>query len=226
LKDIKDICFLIMSRNNSQRVKNKATKKFGNSTLFDIAVNKFIKSNLIPNEQIYLTVHGDTLLSMSNKYKKFGVNVHKRNDESVSEEASLQDIYQIHKDVDYKYFVEINICSFLLSVETIDDFIKNYLNSNYKGYFGVIEKTNYYWDEDENFLLDVQGKYMDTKKAKFLYEAAHSLYAGKLSDIKKGIHMGTFSKKNDPALYVMPEKESFDIDYDWQFKMGEKIYEK
>ena len=75
-----------MSRNNSQRVKNKATKKFGDSTLFDIAVNKFIKSDLIPNEQIYLTVHGDTLLSMSDKYNEFGVNVHKRNDKSVSED--------------------------------------------------------------------------------------------------------------------------------------------
>ena len=226
MKNIKDICFLIMSRNNSQRVKNKATKKFGDSTLFDIAVNKFIKSDLIPNEQIYLTVHGDTLLSMSDKYNEFGVNVHKRNDKSVSEDATLQDIYQIHKDVDYKYFVEINICSFMLSVATIDDFIKNYLIHDHNGYFAVIEKTNYYWDENEKFLLDVEGKYMDTKQAKFLYEAAHSLYAGKLSDIKDGIHMGTFSKKDDPALYVMPEKESFDIDWDWQFEVGERIYGK
>ena len=226
MKSINDICFLIMARNNSQRVKNKATRKFGDSTLFDIAVNKFIDSNIIPNEQIYLTVHGDTLISMSNKYKKFGVNVHERTDESVTEEASLQDIYQIYKDVKYKYFVEINICSYMLSVETIDDFIKNYLELSYDGYFGVTEKTNYYWDENQKFLLDVQGEYMDTKKAKFLYEAAHSLYAGRLSDIGKGIHMGTFSKKNDPALYVVPEKESFDIDHEWQFEIGEKIYGK
>ena len=86
------------------------------------------------------------------------------------------------------------------------------------------------FDSNHNMMNDFYGddKYLATLETKFVettYEAAHSLYAGKLSDISKGIHMGTFSKKNDPALYVMSEEESFDIDHEWQFKIGEQLYE-
>ena len=31
-------------------------------------------------------------------------------------------------------------------------------------------------------------------------------------------------KKNDPALYIVSEEESFDIDHEWQFEIGQRIY--
>jgi CMP-N-acetylneuraminic acid synthetase len=37
--------------------------------------------------------------------------------------------------------------------------------------------------------------------------------------------MGSLRKKNDPELFVMDEKETLDIDYNWQFKNGEALYE-
>ena len=35
---------------------------------------------------------------------------------------------------------------------------------------------------------------------------------------------GFFKKKNDPELFVMDELEAFDIDYEWQFNVGEQLY--
>ena len=32
-------------------------------------------------------------------------------------------------------------------------------------------------------------------------------------------------KKNSPALFVVPEYETFDIDYDWQFNVAEALYQ-
>ena len=64
---------------------------------------------------------------------------------------------------------------------------------------------------------------MNTKYLDVIYEAAHCLYAGKLSDIGKEIWMGTY-KKNDPQLFAVPEEESFDIDFEWQFKVAEILY--
>ena len=50
-------------------------------------------------------------------------------------------------------------------------------------------------------------------------------FAGKMSTIKNDIWMGSLRKKNDPELFVMDEKETLDIDYNWQFKNGEALYE-
>jgi hypothetical protein len=50
------------------------------------------------------------------------------------------------------------------------------------------------------------------------------LYAGKMSNIGKGIWMGDFSKKGDIELVPMSEEECFDIDYQWQFDLGENLY--
>ena len=36
--------------------------------------------------------------------------------------------------------------------------------------------------------------------------------------------MGDFEKDGDIKLFPMEELEAFDIDYEWQFKVGEILY--
>ncbi len=38
--------------------------------------------------------------------------------------------------------------------------------------------------------------------------------------------MGDFQAPGGIKLFTMPELEAFDIDYEWQFELGEKLYEK
>ena len=66
---------------------------------------------------------------------------------------------------------------------------------------------------------------MNTKTVPFTYEAAHCLYAGRMDKINEGIWMGDFNKPGDIELFPMEEEECLDIDYLWQFKMCEKLYE-
>jgi CMP-N-acetylneuraminic acid synthetase len=37
--------------------------------------------------------------------------------------------------------------------------------------------------------------------------------------------MGDFQAPGGIKLFEMPELEAFDIDYEWQFELGEKLYE-
>ena len=67
---------------------------------------------------------------------------------------------------------------------------------------------------------------LETKLTETCYEAAHSLYAGTIEDIKKGIYMGSFKKQGDPNFFVMDEIECFDIDWPWQFEVAEILYNK
>ena len=63
---------------------------------------------------------------------------------------------------------------------------------------------------------------MNTKFLKGYYKQ-RMLQAGKLSDIGK-IFGWDRTEKNDPELKEIPEEETFDIDYEWQFKVAEKLY--
>ena len=66
---------------------------------------------------------------------------------------------------------------------------------------------------------------MNTKNVQTTYEAAHCLYASRMDSIDNGIWMGDFSKEGDIELFPMPERETFDIDYEWEFELYEKLYQ-
>ena len=97
--------------------------------------------------------------------------------------------------------------------------------SDNDGQFAVFEKKQYYWSKEEKPITDWQGSpIMNTKFIKPIYEAAHCLYASRLDVIKDGCWMGDTSPP-EPKLFVMDEFEAFDIDHEWQFKIGEQLYE-
>ena len=64
---------------------------------------------------------------------------------------------------------------------------------------------------------------MNTKLVEPIYEAAHCLYASRMDIIGDGYWMDTNSPPQ-PELFTMDELEAFDIDYEWQFTLGEKLY--
>ena len=71
------------------------------------------------------------------------------------------------------------------------------------------------WPEDQTI--------MNTKAVEPTYKAAHVLYASRMDIIKDNKFMGDFFKEGDIKLFPMNELEAFDIDYDWQFTLAEKI---
>ena len=93
--------------------------------------------------------------------------------------------------------------------------------------FAVIEKKQYYWNKEGSLITPwPEGQtIMNTKAVEPTYEAAHVLYASRLDLIKEDRFMGDFEAPGGIKLFQMPELEAFDIDYEWQFKVAEKLYE-
>lgn len=223
MKNIKDICFLILAKSNSERLPGKMFKKFSQTTLLDVAINKLIDSEIIPNDQIFIAGHGPEVLDIASKYTN--INLFKRTDASISETASIREIYEIVDHIPHKFFVEINACCPLLPTATIESFIEKYLQSDYSGLFGVVKKRTFYWDF-EGVPLEQCTTHLDTKKANIIYEAAHCLYAGSTARLRKNIHMGSFLRRGDPDIFTIEnERECWDVDYEWQLEIAEKIYE-
>ena len=57
-----------------------------------------------------------------------------------------------------------------------------------------------------------------------IYEAAHCLYASRMDIIGNGYWMDVNSPPT-PELFVMNELEAFDIDFQWQFDVAQKLLE-
>lgn len=222
MKDIKDILFVIQARLNSQRVSNKMLKPFKGTNLFRHAITKVLLSDYIPKENFYVSVYEDELIKEA---ERLGANIFKRSYESANNDNSLKKIYEWHDKLPFKYVIKINGCSPLLKTDTINDFTKQFIEQEEENLFGVIEQKDYFWNKEGSMVTPwpEDQTIMNTKAVEPTYKAAHVLYASRMDIIKDNKFMGDFFKEGDIKLFPMNELEAFDIDYDWQFTLAEKI---
>tara|TARA_R100000664_G_scaffold34158_1_gene54462 strand:+ start:10966 stop:11658 length:693 start_codon:yes stop_codon:yes gene_type:complete len=222
MKDVKSTLFVVSARLSSQRIPKKMIKPFNDTTLTDIILEKLLTSSVIPKKNIYLSACDKELVDIA---KKHDINVYERTRESSEYEKTLPQILEWHDKLGFDYYVLISGCCPLMKIETIDGFVKQFLDSpDDHGLFAVFEKKNMIWDYNKNPVLYDHVETLSTKEMKPFYEAAHCLYGGKCEWIPKGVHTGTFTKKNDPPIYVVDEQQAFDIDYQWQFNIAEILY--
>ena len=222
MKNINDIAFIIQARLSSQRVPKKMIRDFAGTSLFEIGLSKLVNSKVAPNSNIYASVCDPELVNIAQKYP---VNIHERSQESANGEDDLCTIFDWHDKLNCKYYVMLSACTPLLKQETIDDFFTTFVNTDSDGLFAVAKNRSFVWNSKHEMITARPDAKMNTKHIEPVYLPAHCLYGGRIDKIKKGIHMGTFQKKNDPELYVIEEeKECLDIDYEWQFIAAEALY--
>jgi len=228
MKDLARIAVIVQARKNSERVPQKMIRDFGGTTLLDITLKKLMSSKVISKNNIWLSVHESELIEIGTKH---GVNIFHRTAASANSEGEeMTEIYEWWDRLPfYDYVVLVNACAPFMKLETVEEFVQFYteLADDDVGAFGVIPKKNYFWNEEQEALvkLDPRFKVMNTKSVATTYEAAHCLYASKMSKVGEGFWMGDFNKHGDIALFPMKEEETFDIDYEWQFERALKIYE-
>ena len=222
MKNIDDICIIVQSRLNSTRVPQKMIRPFAGSNLIDILFKKLKNSSVIPKDNIYFSAWDEELKVIA---RENGINIYHRSEKSANSEGiQLQELFDWHDKLPYKYVIMISACNPLLKIETIDSFVKHFLESDKDNCFAVFEKKTYYWDMHGNNMTDWKNlTSMNTKFVDPIYEAAHCLYASRMDIISEGYWMNTESPPN-LDLHVVPEIESFDIDYEWQFEVAEKLY--
>ena len=225
MKKLDDIAFLVQARLNSQRVPQKMIRPFAGTNLFEIVLNKLLESSVIPKSNIVTSVFEPELFDIA--YKK-QVKIFNRSYESANNDNDLRLIYEWHDKIPYKYVVLISGCNPLLTVETIDRFVKQFVEQEEENLFAVFKKKTYYWNK-EGALITPWPKgqtIMNTKAVEPTYEAAHVLYASRMDLISDYKFMGNFEEEGGIKLFQMDELEAFDIDFDWQFNLAEILYEK
>lgn len=223
MKKLDDIAFIVQARLNSQRVPQKMIRPFAGTTLFGLVLEKLMASDIIPRSNVFASVYEPELIDIA---MEKGAHIFKRSHESANNDNSLQKIYEWHSKLPHKYVVLISGCNPLLTVETIDGFVEKFVEQEEENLFAVMEKKQYYWNKEGALVTPwPEGQtIMNTKAVEPTYEAAHVLYASRMDIIAQNRFMGDFQAEGGISLYPMEELEAFDIDYEWQFKVGEVLY--
>ena len=216
--------FIVQARLNSQRVPYKMLRHFADSNLFGIVLDKLLSSSIIPSDQIYASVYEEQLFYEANI--KRNIRTFERSFESANNDSDITKIFEWHDKLPYKYVVIISGCNPLLKVETIDSFVKQFIEQEKDNLFAVIEKKQYYWNKKGIMVTPwPEGQtLLNTKAVEPTYEAAHVLYASPMDLIKDYKYMGDFTEPGGIKLFPIPELEAFDIDHEWQFKVAETLY--
>lgn len=224
MKDKKDICIIVQARMGSQRVPRKMLKPVHNTNLFEICLKKLKNLKSLEQSQVYASIYEQELKNVAND---IGINIFNRSEASANSEGTpMTEMYEWWNKIPFKYCILVNGCAPFLKSATIDNFVDAYCKTESDGMFGVIEKKNYFWNHKKEFMTPLTEAVMNTKTAPVTYEAAHCLYAGRLSRIGQDIWMGNFNIPGDIELFPMPESECFDVDYPWQFELFAKMYKK
>lgn len=207
----------------SQRLPRKMLLPFGSpaNSLWNIACSKLDQIDL-PTRQKWVSVYESSLEDVAENYD---VSVYWRSYQSAHSDNVVAEIWEICSAVDFDYYVMFNPCLPMLSVETIQDFLDYFMAIPEESLFGVVPVRDYFWDVSSGELVFPRGASMlNTKEAPPLYKAAHALYAGRVSDIRKNVQLGDFTKGN-PALYEMKNKiELLDVDDAEDFKIAEAVW--
>jgi CMP-N-acetylneuraminic acid synthetase len=223
MKEVKDILFVIQARLNSQRVPNKMLRPFAGTNLFELGLQKLLQCTCIPTENLYVSIYEDGLVRAA---KKYNVNIFRRSYESANNDNSLKTIYEWHDKLPFKYVIKVNPCSPLLKVETIQKFIDTFLLQESESLFSVIPYKDYFWSKEGRLITPwpEDQTIMNTKAVDLTYKAGHVLYASRMDLIRENKFMGDFKKEGGITLFPMNELEAFDIDYEWQFQVGEYLF--
>jgi CMP-N-acetylneuraminic acid synthetase len=209
---------LIVVRKDSERVPNKALRPFGDTTLFDLCLEKFRRSAEI--NRLYVCAHEEEFLSKARAVPD--VVVVERTYASAHGET-IEVIYDFLHNIEEEWLVNINVCCPLFKIATFDAAIRSFREGRYQSMMPVTAIRDWVFGDDGSVFNKVDARVISSKELKPVYKATHPfLIYSKSRLIDDRVMWGL--KKDDPYLFEIDETEAIDIDYPHQFEQAEALY--
>lgn len=216
------------ARENSVRVPIKMIKPFGDTSLFEIYLDKFktISEMDNPFNRVVMGVNKEHK-TIYNLAKESGVEILLRDNESTSIEFKGVSFMQNYlKDIEEDYIMSVNGCFPFLKVETIlnigNFFVKN---PQIKSLICARERYNHFFDSKTHKPINNKDpKCLSTRDMPPILESVlHTLIYNK-NYIFKTNSCWDFSKNNPYIYRIQDSEECLDIDTPLDFKICEALY--
>jgi CMP-N-acetylneuraminic acid synthetase len=211
---------LIMARSASTRCPNKLLRKFGNTTIIDIALNKLNKMDFV-DERI-LAVAEDVFIEKLKEYPN--VNLYKRTMESVSKgHPPLKVRYEHYYKINADYVMFFNPCHPFVRLDTLKDAVNIVREKHCNSFTSVIPSNEWVFDVNGNPVTHNDPKITATNQGTVRTKVAHAFHIFRPEYFRMNDVLWSFAK-DDPALIPISEEEALDIDTELEFTLSELLY--
>lgn len=225
----RNLILLGIAREGSKRLENKMLRPFGNTTLFNIYLDKLVKISRMkdsPFSKVVLALNkNDKRLWQIAKKQSSPLEIIERNDFSAKEATKPADLFHFLDNYKEDYVVRINACFPFLTPETIITTTNYFIeHPEVKTMTCIKERSNWFWNPETNKPITfVDKSFTTTQQSKTIYESVHCLHILNRKDILNNILWNL--KPNDPYLYVVSDSIEFlDIDTETEFKICEAVW--
>jgi CMP-N-acetylneuraminic acid synthetase len=225
--NIADFVFFLPTRKGSQRVVNKNTRKFSvyDGGILELKIKQLLELNLdIP---ILLSTNDNESITIAQKFKSSRITIIQRPEYLCKPETNIADF------IDYipsiikhdKHVFWIHATAPFVGSDCYRKALDQYMNldSDYDSIMSVTPIRQFIWDPNLNDIINHDRKKLkwpQTQDLRILYEINHAFY---INSIKN------FINYNDrigikPLMYELNKLESFDIDWEQDFILAEKLF--
>lgn len=209
---------LIPVKGNSERVKKKNTRKFGRSSLFLHKLKQLKKTKYF--DDIIVSSEDRQILKIA---KKEGFSIHIRDKKFSTNSIPMSDVYRnIASEIKGEYIAWINVTNPLFKTEYYDQAIKKFKSINKKKYDCLLSSfliQDYFFFKKK----PLNFKTYPWPRSQDLEGLVSLSFAINILKRKDMINWGSCVGKK-PFLMNFPQLDSWDIDFEHDFKFCEVIY--
>jgi CMP-N,N'-diacetyllegionaminic acid synthase len=213
------ITAVIPTRAGSERVKQKNIRKFGDTNLLRIKIEKIIelkRSGYI--DSIILNSNCPLSWEIASEYN---INIHKREEFYASSECPITEYWRdAARSISTDTLLLAQVTSPFISLDTYKRCIEMYKTGDYDSLMTVKKLNEYVWHNDK----PLNYSWPDHPRSQDLQGNLFYLTFGVcIADKNKLITHGNLVGKN-PHMYELEGIETVDIDTEFDFDLAQKIY--
>lgn len=212
---MKKITAVIPVRKGSQRVKNKNTKPFADSTLLEIKINQLKKLKGI--DKIIVSSNCEKSLKIA---KDLGVTTHVRDEYYASSEATNSEFFEnLAQSIDADYFMYSPVTSPLVSLGTYGECLRKFNENDIENVVTVSSVKHHLWKNGEPLNYNIEES-PNSQDLPDIYSINYGVCLISKEDMLKCKNVVT----KNPTFFVTDEIESIDIDTEFDFMVAEMVY--
>jgi CMP-N-acetylneuraminic acid synthetase len=210
------ITAVVAVRKGSQRVPNKNIKPFGDSNLLEMKLK--LLSEVDGIDEIIVNSDCDKMLDIG---KQYGAKTHKRDEYFASSKATNSEFHRnIAETTDTDVIFLAPVCAPFVTIESHQDAI-DYYCGGFDSVTSVTEVKSHLWLDGEPLNYDLSK----VPNSQDLPDVVKLTYGISIIDKEVMYHKGGLVG-NTPGFIKLSEKESMDIDTEFEWQIAEIIYKK
>lgn len=221
----KEVTALVPCRAGSERVPNKNTRQFANSSLIQIKLNQL---SLVPViTRVIVSTDDPVVIAACEDFDGAKVEIHERDPNLATSQTTTDELCEYFANtLEFEHLLWTHVTSPFVTKQVYEDAIDKYftgLESGNDSLIGVKKTQEFVWRADRtavNYSIDSQGMWPRTQSIEPLYIVNSAIFLAS--------HAVMRERKNRvgalPIMYEMGELASFDVDWEADFQAAESIW--